>query len=137
MNTASQSKLSRIYLLVSSLGLFLILFLPLWRIELDAPQYPEGLALTINPSGLAGDVEIINGLNHYIGMKTLHSKDFIEFTILPYCIGIFGVLFLIAALRGTKRFFNISVIAYLLFCNVSMVNFWRWEYDYGHDPSLS
>ena len=133
MKKASQSRLSRIYLLVSSIGLFLILFLPLWRIELDAPQYPEGLALTINPSGLAGDVEIINGLNHYIGMKTLHSEDFVEFAILPYCISFFGVLFLIGGTLNSKRWFNVIVIAFLAFCVISMIDFWRWEYNYGHD----
>jgi copper chaperone NosL len=133
MKKASQSRLSRIYLLVSSIGLFLILFLPLWRIELDAPQYPEGLALTINPSGLAGDVEIINGLNHYIGMKTLHSEDFIEFTILPYCIGFFGVLFMLGGLQKSKVFLNAIVISFLVFCVISMIDFWRWEYNYGHE----
>lgn len=133
MKNASQARLSRLYLLVSSLGLFLILFLPLWRIELDAPQYPEGLVLTINPSGLAGDVDIINGLNHYIGMKTLHSADFIEFTILPYCIGFFGVLFMIGGLQKSKVFLNAIVISFLVFCVISMIDFWRWEYNYGHD----
>lgn len=54
---------------------------------LDAPQYPEGLMLEIWPNKIAGDVDIINGLNHYIGMKTLKTSDFIEFTVLPYIIG--------------------------------------------------
>jgi len=54
--------------------LIVVLFYPIWRIELSAPQYPEGLAISINANGLGGDVPIINGLNHYIGMKTLHTK---------------------------------------------------------------
>ena len=58
----------------------------MWRIELNAPQYPEGLIMLIYPNKLGGNVDIINGLNHYIGMKTLHTEDFIEFTLLPVII---------------------------------------------------
>lgn len=36
-----------------------------------APQYPEGLDIIVHPNTLKGDIDNINGLNHYIGMKTL------------------------------------------------------------------
>ncbi len=90
----SMSK-TRIRLLVTICGLALIavLFVPLWYIDLDAPQYPEGLTFLIYPENLGGNVDIINGLNHYIGMKTLHTEDFIEFTMLPYIIAFFALFF--------------------------------------------
>jgi copper chaperone NosL len=44
------------------LALVGVLFMPFWRIELDAPQYPEGLLLQIYTGKLGGDVDIINGL---------------------------------------------------------------------------
>ena len=62
------------------------------------PQYPEGLRLLIYPGKLGGNVDIINGLNHYIGMKTLHTEDFLEFKILPWIIGVFSGLFLLVSL---------------------------------------
>lgn len=133
MKQSTLANVTRLFLVASAIGMVLIQFVPLWRIELDAPQYPEGLGLTISPSGLGGDVEIVNGLNHYIGMKTLHNEDFIEFTILPYCLYAFGGLFAIAAIVNKRRVFNGVVITYLLFCVISMIDFWRWEYDYGHD----
>ena len=68
--------LSRILLFVCGLSLIAVLFVPMWRIELDAPQYPEGLMMQIYPNKLGGSVDIINGLNHYIGMKTLHPKNY-------------------------------------------------------------
>ena len=74
---------SRLLLLVCAASLVAVLFVPMWRIELNAPQYPEGLMLMIYANKLGGNVDIINGLNHYIGMKTLHEKDFMEFGILP------------------------------------------------------
>ena len=62
-------------LVVCGIALTAVLFVPMWKIELQAPQYPEGLELKIYPHKLGGNVDIINGLNHYIGMKTLHEES--------------------------------------------------------------
>lgn len=132
MNT-SISKISRILLFVTALLLIAAIFLPLWMIELQAPQYPEGLVLKMYTYGLAGQVDIINGLNHYIGMGTLHSENFIEFTILPYIIGFFALVAFVNTFWGNKKVLYILFITFLLFGIVSMIDFWRWEYDYGHN----
>lgn len=128
---------TRIFALLSTIGLVAVLFLPLWRIELTAPQYPEGLALIIRPNGLAGDVEVINGLNHYIGMRTLHSQDFIEFAVLPYIIGILAFFGLLTVLINRRWFFNTWSILFIMFGIIAMIDFYRWEYNYGHnlDPT--
>lgn len=130
---------SRILTILAGVLVFTSIFVPIWRIELDAPQYPEGLELLIHADKLAGQVEIINGLNHYIGMKTLHADDFIEFTVLPYIIGAFALLFLIVGIRGSKKLLNFSFWAFVLFGIVALVDFWYWEYDYGHnlDPNAA
>ena len=78
-------------LLLCGIGLIWVLFTPMWRIDLDAPQYPEGLRMLIYANKLAGNIDIINGLNHYIGMKTLHTDDFIEFKVLPGFIIFFAI----------------------------------------------
>ncbi len=127
------SVLSRVFLLLAACMLVGSLFVPIWRIDLDAPQYPEGLELFIWADAIAGDVDIINGLNHYIGMKTLHTEDFIEFTVLPYIIGIYALFFVVAALIGKRGWLNAALIAFVIFGVVAMVDFWKWEYDYGHD----
>ena len=88
---------------MSGISLFTILFFPMWQIQLSAPQYPEGLVLLIYPNKMGGNVDIINGLNHYIGMKPIHAGDFIEFTILPYIIGFFSLLFIIAGYHWEKK----------------------------------
>lgn len=110
-----------------------VLFIPFWQIQLDAPQYPEGLVLKIYTNKLGGNVDIINGLNHYIGMKTLHAEDFIEFTLLPYLTAAFAVLFIVTGIAGRKKFLRFSFAAFLLFGMIAMADFWRWEYDYGHN----
>ena len=133
------SNFSRVILFVSSLLLVCVLFVPLWRIDLDAPQYPEGLRLLLYPHKLGGDVDIINGLNHYIGIKILHTEDFIEFKVLPYLIGFFALLFLVSGIINTRKWLWISVISFVIFGIVSMIDFYRWEYDYGHnlDPNAA
>jgi hypothetical protein len=55
---------ARVLLLVS-------IFFPYWHMELEAPQYPNGLFLTAYCNHLTGDVREIDGLNHYIGMRPL------------------------------------------------------------------
>src|SRR5690606_6309412 len=125
--------LHKAILIISGIALFAVIVLPMWRIELDAAQYPEGLELLIYSYKLEGQVEIINGLNHYIGMKTLHADDFIEFTVLPYLIGIFALAFILVGLLGKRKGLYMLLAAFLLFGVVSMVDFWRWLYDYGHD----
>jgi len=129
----------RILLLICSIALIYVLFVPLWRIDLDAPQYPEGLRLLIFPSYIGGNVDIINGLNHYIGMKTLHTEDFIEFKILPILIGIFSALFLLVAIINRTKYMNALLVLFILFGIVAMVDFYIWEYNYGHnlDPNAA
>ncbi len=123
----------RLVLVLCGAGLIVVLFVPMWRIDLQAPQYPEGLMLLIYPNKLAGNVDIINGLNHYIGMKTLHSEDFTEFKVLEYIIGFFALAFFIVAITGKRKLLNILFIVFVCFGILAMYDFWRWEYDYGHN----
>ena len=131
--------LSKSLLIIAAVFLIISLFVPIWSIYLDAPQYPEGLSLKIWANKIAGDVDIINGLNHYIGMKTLHTEDFIEFTLLPYIISAYALLFLFAAKVAKRKFLYFVLAAFVVFGIAAMVDFWLWEYDYGHnlDPNAA
>lgn len=133
MKSSKISFLSRLMVILAALLLVISVFVPIWRIDLTAPQYPEGLMLQIYADKLGGNVDVINGLNHYIGMKTLHADDFIEFTILPYIIGAIAVFFIVSALIGTKRWLYAALILLVLFGIVAMIDFWIWEYNYGHN----
>lgn len=124
---------TRILVLIASVAMIAVLFQAIWKIELTAPQYPEGLVLRIYAEKIGGDVDVINGLNHYIGMRTLHTRDFIEFTVLPYIIGGFAALgFLVALFRRRVLFYG-WVFLFLLIAFTSMIDFYRWEYNYGHN----
>lgn len=139
MKTKSLTKLSQVLLYVCGITLLIAVFTPIWSIYLSAPQYPEGLAMFLHASKITGEYEIINGLNHYIGMKEIHADEFWEFTILPYAIGFFALFcFVIAFLKKRNLLYTLTV-AFLLFGIAFVYDFWRWLYDYGHnlDPNAA
>lgn len=128
------STFSRVLTGLCGLLLILVLFVPLWQIQLSAPQYPEGLVMKMYANKLSGNVDIINGLNHYIGMKTLHTEDFVEFTVLPYIVSFFAFFSVLVAMVLYLRKWLVTLSAlFVLFGIIAMVDFWRWEYDYGHN----
>lgn len=133
MKTNSLKNISKILLALSGVGLFVSIFVPIWSIFLEAPQYPEGLSMFIHANKISGEYEIINGLNHYIGMKEIHEDEFWEFKVLPYALGILGLLCILAAALGKKIWLYIVTVIYLIFGIAFMYDFWRWEYDYGHN----
>lgn len=111
-------------------------FLPVWRIDLFAPQYPEGLKMFIHINGLSGDVDIINGLNHYIGMKKINVAMFPEFSFLPYVVGFFMIFGIIVSITGNKRMLFIYIILTIIGGALALYDFYHWAYEYGHqlDP---
>ena len=42
---------------------------------LTAPQYPQGLSLTASATGVTGDIDEVNDLNHYVGMRAFETSD--------------------------------------------------------------
>jgi len=112
--------------------------IPLWRIELSAPQYPEGLLLLIGGlKGISGNLDSINDLNHYVGMSKIIPSEFWEFKALPIILGVFAVLFLISALAKSRKMTFTSFVLFCIFGALSFVDFYYWTYSYGHnlDPS--
>ena len=133
MKNNSLTVVSRFVIALCAVALVAVLFFPMWQIQLTAPQYPEGLVLLIYPNKLGGNVDIINGLNHYIGMKPMHTEDFIEFKILPYIIMFFSAALLLVAIVGRKNLLFLVFVLFVCFGVVAMIDFWKWEYDYGHN----
>jgi copper chaperone NosL len=133
------TKKSRIWIGISALLMLSAYFLPLWQILLEAPQYPEGLFLKIWLDGITGNIDQINGLNHYIGMKFIVVEDFIEFKILPYLYGAIVLMGIITALTGRRKLLYIWFVVLILFAIVAFADFYLWEYNYGHnlDPKAA
>jgi copper chaperone NosL len=127
---------SRILVAFASGALIMVFFLPAWRIDLFAPQYPEGLTLNIWVNGLSGDIDIINGLNHYIGMKHITVAMFPEFKFLPYVVALFMLLGMVVSITGKRKLLFIYLVLSAIGGLLAMYDFYRWGWDYGHhlDP---
>lgn len=131
------TKGSRILVLVAALALGLIYVLPVWRIDLEAPQYPEGLGMVIQVNTIEGkkpnDLDNINNLNHYIGMKRIVPESIPELRVMPVVIGVLILLGVLAAALGRRWLLYVWVGAFLLVAVGGLADFWKWAYDYGHN----
>jgi len=130
---------SRIIIAVASLSLIATFFLPFWFIFLIAPQYPEGLTMYIWLNKITGQVEIINGLNHYIGMKHIKAEMFPEFSYLIYVVGFFILVGLVTAISGKRNLLSAFLLLLIAGGIAAMYDFYKWGYDYGHnlDPKAA
>lgn len=126
-------KISRIIVIVSSLAMITAFFTPTWDISLEAPQYPEGLGMKIWINKITGDLNTINGLNHYIGMKKIEPDSIKELTIMPFILGFLIIAGVAVGILGRRKFFAVWVIIFLLAGIAGGVDFYLWEYDYGHN----
>jgi hypothetical protein len=127
----------RLLLVLAFLALSPTYVAPLYDMTMFAPQYPDGLRLYIYSYKLEGgnqgqDIKEINVLNHYIGMRDLVVEDFTEFKWLPFVIGIFGLLFLRAAVLGKMAHLVDVLVLYLYFGLFSLWSFAYKMYWYGH-----
>lgn len=129
------SGFSRVVVAISSLAIIISYFIPIWRIDLFAPQYPEGLTMKIWFYKLTGDVDIINGLNHYIGMKKISVDMFPEFSYLIYVVAAFVIYGLLIAITGSRKLLLSYLIVSALGGVLAIYDFYQWTYDYGHNLS--
>ena len=124
---------SRILVAFASGALIAVFFLPVWRIDLFAPQYPEGLTMYIWINNITGDVDVINGLNHYIGMKHITVAMFPELKFLSAVVGFFMLLGMIVAITGKRKFLFYYLALTVIGGALAMYDFYSWGYKYGHD----
>ncbi|MBK5193908.1 MAG: hypothetical protein JJE07_11990 [Flavobacteriaceae bacterium] len=136
-------KKAGLLMILGSLLLLGLFKFPLWNIMLGAPQYPDPLGMNIFINGIKGvsefDIQNIDGLNHYIGMKTIPKPEQMwEFRTFPLVIG--GMAFL-GVLIGFLGFFG--KISYHWFLGwfilmtilgvLGMYDFNSWLIEYGTD----
>ena len=124
-----------IMILAAILPLALFLF-PLWKITLEAPQYPIPLAMNIHINDFSDvhphDIKNINLMNHYVGMK--YIPDAIpEFKIFPLGIIITSVIGLLIGFKGNYKWFLAWFILMVVLSLAGLYDFYLWEHDYGYD----
>lgn len=132
MNTKSRTLTA-----IASIMLVLTFFFPIWQIDLNAPQYPEGLGLRIWLNEIGGlkpnDLQSINGLNHYIGMQVIEPESIPELKIMPFVI-LFMILFgLYNAYAGKPALLKIWIVLFIVVAIAGLIDFYIWGYNYGHN----
>jgi len=125
------SKPSRIVLAFLALAMLPALVLPVWHMRLNAPQYPDGLDVTIYSHTVGGDLREINGLNHYIGMDPIEPDEFPEFRFIPFFILRLVLFAGLAALVARIPIAAIGWIDLVLFGSVMMFDFQSWLTRFG------
>jgi hypothetical protein len=111
---------------------------PLWRIQLQTPQYPAGLTLEIYAHTIEGghggaDIREINILNHYVGMRTLERQDLTDLDWIPFALGLLAILALRCAVVGEVRSLIDLVVTTLYVSTFATVRFLLKLRSYGND----
>jgi nitrous oxidase accessory protein len=104
-------------------------WLPLWSLEMEAPQYPKGLHLYAYGTGMSGDLRELNILNHYIGMPPIEAPAF-ETSMFPLGIAVLIALCLLSPLNQWVRLLAVGATAATPLAVLADLQ-WR-LYAFGH-----
>lgn len=122
--------------LAATLGaglLFLSYWGPWWHFHLVAPQYPRGLELGIRLTGVTGDVEEINLLNHYIGMKHLDEAAEVERAHALTLLSLISMSVIVMVLQLGRRLNGLLVLAAAALPVGFLADTFYWMYRFGHE----
>lgn len=115
---------------VAALLLLISVFFPYWSLKLHAPQYPGGLETVLFVNKVTGDVNEIDGLNHYIGMKPLGEAAPLERSLSIFAvIGI--ALLTIGAIYIHSPIVLFLVIPALLYPAFFLGDLYFWMRNFG------
>ena len=133
--------LPRILMVLAAASLGLLFFFPMWKIYLDAPQYPEGLEMHIWINKIGGNTEFtlqnFNILNHYVGMEKIEADSFKELKIMPPVVLGFIISALLLAVFPSRKGIIVWVVSLMIGGIVGLTDFYLWLVKFGTelDPS--
>jgi copper chaperone NosL len=134
-------KYSKFIFIAGVLALLLVFKAPIWRITLQAPQYPQGVTMYIYINRIGGKtggtIQNINILNHYVGMKKIDPGAIPELKYFPKIIMVMTLLGVIIGFINNRKAWLGWILALIVLCSLGIYDFYLWEYDYGHnlDPT--
>jgi len=131
---------ARLAVLGAGVLLLVGIFFPLWEITMLAQQFPEGIRMSIFAHKLVGgnggaDLQGINILNHYIGMREIRPQDFPEMKFIPFALGLFFLLGLRTAVFARVHQLVDLLVLFSYFGLFSLVAFYYRMYTFGHQLS--
>lgn len=96
-----------------------------------APQYPEGLNIIVYPDHLEGEIDIVNGLNHYIGMSEFSEANFPELNYLNYLIIGLAIFTVLTALLRKKALLYGLIALFVIGGALGVWDLNRWLRNFG------
>jgi copper chaperone NosL len=129
-------------MLVAAVLLIASVAFPYWGLVLEAPQYPGGLKMRVFVNRMTGDentqldeVREIDGLNHYIGMKSLYDAAAFERAIAMPAVIIMVALLVVAAFLRRRWAWLLALPAIVFpFVFLGDLAFWMNHYGQNLDP---
>ncbi len=120
---------------VAGFVLLVSIFLPYWRLNMEAPQFPKGLTVNAYVNRLEGDVAELEELNHYVGIPSFEDGAVLERSVSVIAIIVLAGLVL-ASIYIHSRYVLLLALPALLFPLVFMADlqFWLWRYGHSLDP---
>ncbi|MCB9655988.1 MAG: cytochrome C [Deltaproteobacteria bacterium] len=129
-------RLTVLGLAVVAVGLYMVAWLlPMWGWYLHAPQYPQGLVLSVYMNHVQGDISEINILNHYIGMAKLDEAAQLERAMALYGVCGIGLVTMLAVFFPGKRYAHYFALPAFAFPFVFVSLMFFWMYRFGHELS--
>ena len=114
-----------------------IYFSPIWKISLVVPQYPKEIAIHIRINRIENAtekaLEIMNVLNHNIGMKKIDPADIPELSYFPWLLGGLIVSGMAASFYGKNHFRIIWLFLLSGSIMLALYDLYLWQYDFGHN----
>jgi len=112
-------------------------FLPMWFFQLNAPFLGQRwMEVYVHPlSGVGGEVENVNVINHYVGLGMIGNEYIPEIAYLPYvytAMIFVTAVFTYSLVTGRRRAAFVSLlVAIAIF--VSILGYmYNWLYNYTH-----
>ncbi|MBU2646235.1 cytochrome C [bacterium] len=110
---------------------------PVWRVSLEAPQYPkasfpDGIPVFFHMTDFSGKVNEMNTINHYIGMDPMEAGAVFLRQIAPFVYLIFTILLVVYLFYNGPLWWLLGIIPalmpwyYLFFYS-------KWLYWFGHN----
>jgi len=119
----------------SAFLLLISIFFPYWSLTLEAPQYPNGLTVEVYVNHVGGDVQEVDELNHYIGMRSMKDGGVLERTLSILIVAALALLTFAAIYihSPVAAFFTLPAMLYPLIF-LGDLYFWLWNFGTHLDP---
>lgn len=129
----SLSERRRILLLAVGAVLLLLssLWLPLWTMALEAPQYPDGLHMRAYGTRVEGDLREINIINHYVGMAPIDRVPAPEMGLFPWGMAALAAGILVSVLD--RRLLKAAFVVTVLLPIGVLADLQWWLHDFGQN----